>query len=109
MSPGKGQARRRFLKDAIVGALSVPAMSLFPSIGCSSSEKLELDFVTIPDPDGWHPSLRLKGDWLIVKISDGVLSCYGRHRTARTMRPVAKQPGQYLRNEFPVFLCPLNP
>jgi galactonate dehydratase len=95
MSPGKGQARRRFLKDAIVGALSVPAMSLFPSIGCSSSEKLELDFVTIPDPDGWHPSLRLKGDWLIVKISDGVLSGYGEashskddeacRKTARTI------------------------
>ena len=38
---------------------------------------LTIDFLTIPDPDGWHPSLRLKGDWLIIKISDGVLSGYG--------------------------------
>ncbi len=34
-------------------------------------------FRTIPDPDGWHPTLRLKGDWLIVELSDGVLSGYG--------------------------------
>ncbi len=38
---------------------------------------LSLDFLTLPDPDGWHPSLRLKGDWLVFKISDGVLSGYG--------------------------------
>ncbi|MCZ6674814.1 MAG: hypothetical protein O7C75_17935 [Verrucomicrobia bacterium] len=38
---------------------------------------LTLEFLTIPDPDGWHPSLRLKGDWLIFKISDGVLTGYG--------------------------------
>ncbi|MDA0346591.1 MAG: hypothetical protein O3C43_04480 [Verrucomicrobia bacterium] len=36
-----------------------------------------LEFLTIPDPDGWHPSLRLKGDWLIFKISDGFHSGYG--------------------------------
>lgn len=38
---------------------------------------LTLDFLTIPDPDGWHPSLRLKGDWLVFKISDGVHAGYG--------------------------------
>lgn len=38
---------------------------------------LTLEFLTIPDPDGWHPSLRLKGDWLVFKISDGVHSGYG--------------------------------
>jgi galactonate dehydratase len=38
---------------------------------------LTLEFLTIPDPDGWHPSLRLKGDWLIFKISDGVNAGYG--------------------------------
>jgi galactonate dehydratase len=36
-----------------------------------------LKFRTIPDPDGWAESLRLKGDWLIFEISDGVLSGYG--------------------------------
>jgi len=39
--------------------------------------KQTIEFLTIPDPDGWHPSLRLKGDWLIFKISDGVHSGYG--------------------------------
>ena len=38
---------------------------------------LALRFRTIPDPDGWHPTLRLKGDWLVVELSDGVLSGYG--------------------------------
>ncbi len=38
---------------------------------------LTLSFLTIPDPDGWHPSLRLKGDWLVFKISDGVHAGYG--------------------------------
>jgi len=38
---------------------------------------LTLEFLTIPDPDGWHPSLRLKGDWLVFKISDGILAGYG--------------------------------
>ena len=59
--------RREFLAAAAVG---------FPAIACST-DMLTLSFLTIPDPDGWHPHLRLKGDWLIFKISDGVLSGYG--------------------------------
>jgi galactonate dehydratase len=42
-----------------------------------AAEPLELTFRTIPDPDGWHPSLRLKGDWLVFEITDGVLSGFG--------------------------------
>jgi galactonate dehydratase len=38
---------------------------------------LTLRFRTIPDPDGWHPSLRLKGDWLVFEISDGILAGFG--------------------------------
>ncbi len=38
---------------------------------------LTLRFRTIRDPDGWHPSLRLKGDWLVLEVSDGKLSGYG--------------------------------
>jgi galactonate dehydratase len=38
---------------------------------------LTLRFRTIPDPDGWHPSLRLKGDWLVLEITDGRLSGFG--------------------------------
>jgi galactonate dehydratase len=38
---------------------------------------LALEFRTIRDPDGWAESLRLKGDWLVFEVSDGVLSGYG--------------------------------
>jgi galactonate dehydratase len=38
---------------------------------------LELRFRTIPDPDGWAESLRLKGDWLIFEVGDGVLAGFG--------------------------------
>jgi len=38
---------------------------------------LTLTFKYIEDPDGHHPSLRLKGDWLIIAISDGVVIGYG--------------------------------
>ena len=38
---------------------------------------LTLRFRTIPDPDGWAESLRLKGDWLIFEIDDGALSGFG--------------------------------
>ncbi|HSC15829.1 MAG TPA: enolase C-terminal domain-like protein [Gammaproteobacteria bacterium] len=38
---------------------------------------LSLRFRTIPDPDGWAESLRLKGDWLVFEIGDGVLSGFG--------------------------------
>jgi galactonate dehydratase len=38
---------------------------------------LTLHFRTIKDPDGWHASLRLKGDWLVLEIGDGVLAGFG--------------------------------
>ncbi len=38
---------------------------------------LSLSFATIPDPDGWRPNLRLKGDWLVFKIGDGRHTGYG--------------------------------
>jgi galactonate dehydratase len=38
---------------------------------------LTLRYRTIPDPDGWAESLRLKGDWLVFEIGDGVLSGFG--------------------------------
>jgi galactonate dehydratase len=38
---------------------------------------LTLRFRTIADPDGWAESLRLKGDWLVFEIGDGVLAGYG--------------------------------
>ena len=42
-----------------------------------AQEPLELRFRTIPDPDGWAESLRLKGDWLVFEIGDGVLAGFG--------------------------------
>jgi galactonate dehydratase len=38
---------------------------------------LRLSFRTILDPDGWAESLRLKGDWQVFEIGDGVLSGFG--------------------------------
>jgi galactonate dehydratase len=42
-----------------------------------AQQDLALRFRTIPDPDGWHPTLRLKGDWLVLEIGDGVHAGYG--------------------------------
>jgi len=42
-----------------------------------AQEPLTLSFRTIPDPDGWAESLRLKGDWLVFEIGDGVLAGFG--------------------------------
>lgn len=69
--------RRQFLKKTLPSALGLGLMGSFPMLGCRARSSLTLEFLTIPDPDGWHPALRLKGDWLIFKISDGVLSGYG--------------------------------
>ncbi len=65
--------RREFLRNSAMATAALP----FPFLGCSKRRMLTLEFLTIPDPDGWHPSLRLKGDWLVFKISDGVHSGYG--------------------------------
>lgn len=69
--------RRDLLKfGSKLAAVSTAALP-FPFLSCSKRTMLTLEFLTIPDPDGWHPSLRLKGDWLVFKISDGVLAGYG--------------------------------
>jgi len=44
---------------------------------------LRLNFLTIRDPDGWHESLRLKGDWLVFEVTDGVHSGYGEASHSR--------------------------
>lgn len=56
-------------------ALTVAALGA-PGI-VRAQRPLALRFRTIPDPDGWNPALRLRGDWLVVELSDGVLSGYG--------------------------------
>jgi galactonate dehydratase len=64
-------SRRVFVGGAAAAALGAPAVVR------TQSRTLSLRFRTIKDPDGWHESLRLKGDWLIAEISDGVLLGYG--------------------------------
>ncbi len=76
MRPGL-RTRRAFLKRSLLATAATNAVLPFPFLGCSKRRMLTLEFLTIPDPDGWHPSLRLKGDWLVFKVSDGVLAGYG--------------------------------
>jgi len=68
-------SRRVFLERA--GVASAALLSSGVSTLARASAPLQLEFLTIHDPDGWHPSLRLKGDWLVFQVSDGRLSGYG--------------------------------
>ena len=70
MRPRTLVSRRTFVRTATAAALASPAI-------VRAQRPLALRFRTIPDPDGWNPALRLKGDWLVVEVSDGVLSGYG--------------------------------
>jgi galactonate dehydratase len=64
-------SRRSFVAGAAAGAvLGAPWVA-------RAQAPLELSFRTIPDPDGWAESLRLKGDWLIFEIGDGALAGFG--------------------------------
>lgn len=65
-------SRRTFVRAAATAAAAVGAPWIV-----RAQAPLTLRFRTIPDPDGWAESLRLKGDWQIFEISDGVLSGYG--------------------------------
>jgi galactonate dehydratase len=66
-------SRRTFVRTtAAFAATAIGAPAIV-----RAQRPLTLRFRTILDPDGWHPALRLKGDWLVVELSDGVLSGYG--------------------------------
>ena len=67
-----GLSRREFVGRAAAAgvALGMPRV-------LRAQPDLTLRFRTIPDPDGWHPALRLKGDWLVLEVGDGVLAGYG--------------------------------
>jgi galactonate dehydratase len=60
--------RRAFLRTG--GSL---AMATFATacVGTSRRAPLKLLHATLPDPDGHHPALRLRGDWLIIGVTDG--------------------------------------
>lgn len=68
-------SRRRFITGGVAGG-TLLLSGAGPHV-LRAQGPLSLRFLTIPDPDGWHPSLRLKGDWLIFEIGDGVLAGYG--------------------------------
>jgi galactonate dehydratase len=67
-----GWSRRQFVGRAAAAGVALGAPRVLRGQG-----ELALRFRTIPDPDGWHPALRLKGDWLVLEIGDGVLAGYG--------------------------------
>lgn len=65
-------------RDVVGGTAAAAAVAaLGPPRVARADSPLTLRFRSIPDPDGWHPSLRLKGDWLVLEIGDGKLSGYG--------------------------------
>ncbi|HZF29427.1 MAG TPA: enolase C-terminal domain-like protein [Gammaproteobacteria bacterium] len=68
--PSPPISRRAFVGAAAVAAVAAPWI-------VRASGPLTLRFRTIPDPDGWRPSLKLKGDWLVFEVSDGVLAGFG--------------------------------
>jgi galactonate dehydratase len=71
MSPSR-ISRRTFVRASAMTAATLAAPAVL-----RAQRPPTLRFRTIPDPDGWHPALRLKGDWLIVELNDGRLSGYG--------------------------------
>ena len=73
-------SRRRFLATGAASMLTVATG--FPAV-VRAQRPLSLRFHTIPDPDGWHPSLRLQGDWLVFEISDGRVSGFGEASHSR--------------------------
>lgn len=65
-------SRRAFVRRSAAAAALLGAPAIVRAQG-----PLTLRFRTIPDPDGWAESLRLKGDWLVFELGDGVLSGFG--------------------------------
>jgi galactonate dehydratase len=61
-------SRRRFLHRCAVGAAMIGTRNVTLA---RTAPTLSLTAATIPDPDGHHAALRLKGDWLVIAIGDG--------------------------------------
>jgi galactonate dehydratase len=61
--------RRKFLRrTCTLGA----TLAFHMSTRAARPATLRLTAATVPDPDGHHAALRLKGDWLVIAINDGV-------------------------------------
>lgn len=63
-------ARRDFLLTAGLGGAAAMLIPL-STLASAAARALTFRHATLPDPDGHHTALRLKGDWLLVAISDG--------------------------------------
>ena len=61
--------RRQLLRNATLGAAAL--IPLVARGAVAASRTLTFRSSRLPDPDGHHAALRLKGDWLLVGISDG--------------------------------------
>jgi galactonate dehydratase len=62
-------SRRQFLHRC---AGAATALAGFPFVRAANrSPSLVLTAHTLPDPDGHHAALKLKGDWVLLGISDG--------------------------------------
>jgi galactonate dehydratase len=69
--------RSPWTRRALLGRAAGTAVALAAPRVLRAQGRLALRFRTIPDPDGWHPSLRLKGDWLVFEIGDGRVAGFG--------------------------------
>jgi galactonate dehydratase len=88
MNPGRRAALRAIATSGTVALLAgAPAV-------VRSQAPLSLGFRIIPDPDGWHTSLRLKGDWLVFEISDGVHSGFGEASHSRDDAACRRRAGE---------------
>lgn len=84
-------------RELIAGTAAGFAAAAVPAV-LRAQSPLSLSFKTIADPDGWHPSLRLKGDWLIIEISDGINAGYGEASHSRD-DPACREAAARLFNE----------
>lgn len=66
--PTRPVSRRGFTRSCAIGAVALGAHRI---AGAAAAPVLTLAAATVPDPDGHHASLRLKGDWLVIAVSDG--------------------------------------
>src|SRR4030095_8455084 len=63
--------RRKFLRERAAVGAGLVAWGAGRLLGGDARARLAFRSATLPDPDGHREALRLKGDWMIVGISDG--------------------------------------
>jgi galactonate dehydratase len=85
-------ARRAALR-AIASSGTAALLAGAPAV-VRSQAPLSLGCRTISDPDGWHASLRLKGDWLVFEISDGVHAGFGEASHSRDDAACCRRAGE---------------